>query len=707
MKDSTHFQNKTSFVKLKTLFWITTLICSTLMLFPNQAKTQKITHDRGTEFEDPDHLGRPVYIGKVAPLTVPPYTPYSLQRSGYIGLKSATSELDPGEVAIEKTAEPTGTNGRWKINLQVEGKSISQTTDIVLVIDDSGSMSGSKIADVKDAANDFVDSILIGSTGIQIAVVTINGGGGTGQPETDQNFTSNRTLLHNAINDISASGGTNLHGGFYLAQTLLLSSTAENKAVVLMSDGEPTYSYDCDVTSSVTPYVVSCRPFWPYTATWSHTREEIEDNYLSVTPSSVDYTDVNGSGSNFSYTLYSVEDNCGGRTYTFDGGHHGIPTIYEAGLLIDMGVMVYTIGFDIDAGGDAEKVLLESQNKGYYPANSSNLNDIYQEIGANILFAATNAVLTDPMSTYVVLETANPTPSYSVLPDVSGDVVISQGSVSFINNGCVLNDPDDSGSGCSSIIKWLIEWDFGTVSELDPAIMYYYVNMAPNVTPATDYPANEQTYLDYTDAWDNPAYQQTNDDFTVPVVNLGCALIISCPSTFETTAQCVAPAAAADSAALTDLGVVFTDQCGTIVISYDDSSNGQSCPETITRTYTIYDYVAGVPTDSATCIQTITIDDTTDPVVVAPDDFTLEGCGTDAITGWAYSETKTIITVSYADSLSVTEACGVDSVYYVDSQSGTCPVVITRTFTVVDNCGNTGTDSQTINIDDTTDPVVV
>jgi gliding motility-associated-like protein len=102
--------------------------------------------------------------------------------------------------------------------------------------------------------------------------------------------------------------------------------------------------------------------------------------------------------------------------------------------------------------------------------------------------------------------------------------------------------------------------------------------------------------------------------------------------------------------------------------------------------------------------QTINIDDTTDPVVVAPADFTIEGCDTDDITGWTYSETKVIITNSYADSLDVTEACGIDSVYYVDSMEGTCPVVVTRTFTVVDDCGNMGTDTQTINIDDTTDP---
>ncbi|MDD4757098.1 MAG: VWA domain-containing protein, partial [Prolixibacteraceae bacterium] len=437
MKDSTQSRIKTCFYGLKTLFWITFMICSILMLFPNQAVTQEVRNDRRElDFKDLDHLGRPVYVGKVAPITIPPYTPYSLQRSGDIELKAAIqSELDPGEVLITKTAEPTETNGRWKLNVQVEGESINETTDIVLVIDDSGSMDDNdKIEDAIDAANDFVDSVLIGSTGIQIAVVTINGGGGNGQPETDQNFTSDRTALHNAINDIDASGGTNLHGGFYRARTLLNSSTADHKAVVLMSDGVPTYSYASDVTSSVTP-TLSCDGS---DGTWSHTRDEIE---ALLTVTSVDYTDVDGTGGDFDLTLISWTDNCSWRSYTFRAGNNGIPTIYEAGLLISAGVMVYTIGFDVPSGGDAEQVLQGSQNMGYYPATSTNLNQIYQEIGANILFAATNAVLTDPMSTYVVLESDSDPPTWALegTPEAAtADVVVSQGSVSFVNNGFVL-----------------------------------------------------------------------------------------------------------------------------------------------------------------------------------------------------------------------------------------------------------------------------
>jgi len=37
---------------------------------------------------------------------------------------------------------------------------------------------------------------------------------------------------------------------------------------------------------------------------------------------------------------------------------------------------------------------------------------------------------------------------------------------------------------------------------------------------------------------------------------------------------------------------------------------------------------------------------------------------------------------------------------------GTCPIVVTRTFTVTDLCDNTAQAQQTINIDDQTDPTI-
>ena len=507
MKNSTLLRNliqATLFSFLFTFFGITN---------SNAQDTLTIGEQEYDEFYDHDNLGGPVYIGEVPALVIPAAAntkSAQVLKSGSVNLKSATAS-DPiwpeeGAVHIEKTAESTATPGRWKINLKVEGKNIQSTTDVVLVIDDSGSMGTTKMNNAKNAAKNFVDSLLTGTTNIRIAIVTINGGGSIGVPQLDKNFTNNISQLKNAINAISSGGGTNLQGGFYMARTLMVTSSANNKSVILLSDGYPTYSYESTVTSSQP----TCTGY-----SWSHTRDDIEENYLNVTSST--YTNVIGNGSYFSYTLFTkYSSNCG----TFNAGNHGVPTEYEAGLLMGNGVDIYTIGFEVTGNTDAEDVLEDSQNKGYYPATSSTIDGIYDEIRSNIAYAASNAILTDPMSTYVVLESAA-TPTWGVAPS-SADVVVSKGSVSFTQNGWVLNDPDDLGSGNSTIKKWKITWNIGTVNENPGDEMYYYINMAPNTNPTILYDANEQTYMDYTDVNGNTdATQQTNNDFTIPKVSGG------------------------------------------------------------------------------------------------------------------------------------------------------------------------------------------
>ncbi len=95
-------------------------------------------------------------------------------------------------------------------------------------------------------------------------------------------------------------------------------------------------------------------------------------------------------------------------------------------------------------------------------------------------------------------------------------------------------------------------------------------------------------------------------------------------------------------------------------------------------------------------------------ITMPPPPVVLEGCSTGAI-GSAigsvypvYSETKTNGIFPGTTSPS----CGPLTVTYQDSQSGTCPIVVTRTWTLTNTCGNSTTSVQTFTIDDTKAPII-
>jgi hypothetical protein len=138
-----------------------------------------------------------------------------------------------------------------------------------------------------------------------------------------------------------------------------------------------------------------------------------------------------------------------------------------------------------------------------------------------------------------------------------------------------------------------------------------------------------------------------------------------------------------------DTGIaIAADSCDTnLVISFTDSI-ANICPTVITRTWTATDACG----NAVSCDQTITLEDTTLPILVCPADITIE-CGVSTLP---------------AEVGEATASDGCDpsvSVTFSDSEVGdSCSRTITRTWTATDACGNATNCVQTITVVDTTAP---
>ena len=147
-------------------------------------------------------------------------------------------------------------DGTYTLSLDVTGRkgsqseTVTQKTDIVLVMDTSGSMDfrmdkdkdarpgESRLDYAKTAANDLVNSVVKNGNDVRVAVVSFNK-----DAKTVVGYTSDKGELRRGIDGLWADGGTNWEAGLAAANGLTARDGAK-KYVVFLSDGEPTYRYE-------------------------------------------------------------------------------------------------------------------------------------------------------------------------------------------------------------------------------------------------------------------------------------------------------------------------------------------------------------------------------------------------------------------------------------------------------------------------------
>lgn len=155
-----------------------------------------------------------------------------------MGITSSNKVVDRAQI---------GCDGEFKVTLALTAAPdiIENPTDIVLVLDRSGSMAGAPLAAMKEGADTFID----------IIQEATNSGGGSGElgagtrmgvvsfastAQKDTTLTTSVADLKTAVNDLTAGGSTNHGDAFAQATQLLETGTNPVKVMVMFTDGNTT-----------------------------------------------------------------------------------------------------------------------------------------------------------------------------------------------------------------------------------------------------------------------------------------------------------------------------------------------------------------------------------------------------------------------------------------------------------------------------------
>lgn len=184
---------------------------------------------------------------------------------------AVTEQTD--NVTVKKTVTETGVENQFNIALTVTTQErlqeIPATTDsaVVLVMDTSGSMGGSRLTAAKKAAMDFVDKYVKDSkttdkryaalVGFDDDAITVRGWTNLTEGTSDfKKFIDKLEVGRTLLGDYT--GGTNMEGGLQLAYNLINSGKmgvlkdCKNINIVLLTDGCPTFHVDESTRNSTT-----------------------------------------------------------------------------------------------------------------------------------------------------------------------------------------------------------------------------------------------------------------------------------------------------------------------------------------------------------------------------------------------------------------------------------------------------------------------
>ena len=467
------------------------------------------------------------YVGDIYGASTESGSPAKVRASNSVLRAGSSDPVWPNEGSINLEKGATAVEGKenlWEVTLGIQGKNFKTASDVVLVIDCSGSMNDDgRLQKTREAAKAFGEKLLTTDSTTRIAIVTFID---TASAYNNGHFYAADELdaFKTAVEEATyANGGTNQQAGIHVAQRLLsgATSTGRLKNIVILSDGEATFSYlfkaVADYSNCNAKKLRNCP------------KGGVVTNIGEVKP---DYSTVIGSGSYFEIGTYfdaaqnnlQVTARCSKHdrsktywySYSIDGSigsndeksNNGVATIWEANQAKTAGTTIYSIALQAGTNGENTLKACASDANDYFAiAESDNietkLEAAFEKVAGSIAIAASNGTVADTMGDKVQLSfsgTPRITNDKAVYDEGNADVYISQGSATY------------------DAINRQINWTVGNVREGDNPIMKYKVTVKEGYNPPTGevLDTNKQATFSYK----NYKGKDTKQDFPKPKVTV-------------------------------------------------------------------------------------------------------------------------------------------------------------------------------------------
>lgn len=424
-------------------------------------------------------------------------------------------------VVVKKNATPVSNPGTldnpnaWDITLRVEtGDAKPENVDIVLVMDRSGSMRDkNRLKYAKEAAEYFIGKMLPDGTNtenVRVALVTFSD-----DAHVESDFTKDADKLKKKIRKITARGATYTQAGVHKARELLKKSSAPQKHIVFLADGEANIQYEL---VGENPYhfvppgggdpLVDLIPSWGWGS-------DYRDYY---------YARGDLQESDYNYGK-KVETDTGDPTPTkrwFSDHYHKYyifpcnAAVNEAKFAKDKGIVFHSIGLDTGHNTVASETLrlMATTRDHYHFAYPVDLIDVFNDIAQTIRTGLTNGKVQDVMAPGFIIDKIG---DYGGI--VTDKVEVSQGTVSYNSSSKTFS------------------WDLGGMGKSDFATLTYrvfanvediqndkgHINPFPGSVPDDGgFDTNLSASINYTNSNDEHNQKQ---DFPRPAVKLGYGYI--------------------------------------------------------------------------------------------------------------------------------------------------------------------------------------